>query len=140
LDIGFKVFKLDSSNIKSWDADFTNVEQSLLDAVDNIKSDRTSEDLLYEILLKYGLELTLPIETRDVVGKRAYVLGYGALIICLDDDVTLDTVSAIAALKEEFNSDITRVVFKDGGFANDVVKTNAIQTLKQHGIDDVKSV
>lgn len=139
-DLGFKVFKLDSSNIKSWDADFTNVEQSLLDAVDNIKSDRSSEDLLYEILLKYGLDLTLPIETRDVGGKRAYVLGYGALIICLDDDVTQDTVSAIAALKEEFNSDITRVVFKDGGFANDVVKTNAIQTLKQHGIDDVKSV
>lgn len=139
-DLGFKVFKLDSSNIKSWDADFTNVEQSLLDAVDNIKSDRTSEDLLYEILLKYGLDLTLPIETRDVGSKRAYILGYGALIICLDDDVTLDTVSAIAALKEEFKSDITRVVFKDGGFANDVVKTNAIQTLKQHGIDDVKSV
>ncbi|MDD3596934.1 site-specific DNA-methyltransferase [Sulfuricurvum sp.] len=139
-DLGFKVFKLDSSNIKSWDADFANVEQSLLDAVDNIKSDRTSEDLLYEILLKYGLDLTLPIETRDVAGKRAYILGYGALIICLDDDVTLDTVSAIAALKQEFNSDITRVVFKDGGFANDVVKTNAIQMLKQHGIDDVKSV
>lgn len=139
-DLGFKVFKLDSSNIKTWDANFANVEQSLLDAVDNIKSDRTSEDLLYEILLKYGLDLTLPIETRDVGGKRAYIFGYGALIICLDDDVTQDTVSAIAALKEEFNSDITRVVFKDGGFANDVVKTNAIQTLKQHGIDDVKSV
>ena len=139
-DLGFKVFKLDSSNIKAWDADFANVEQSLLDAVDNIKSDRTSEDLLYEILLKYGLDLTLPIETRDVGGKRGYVLGYGALIICLDDDVTLDTVLAIAALKTEFNSDITRVVFKDGGFANDVVKTNAIQMLKQHGIDDVKSV
>lgn len=139
-DLGFKVFKLDSSNIKSWDADFANVEQSLLDAVDNIKSDRTSEDLLYEILLKYGLDLTLPIETRDVGGKSAYILGYGALIICLDDDVTLDTVSAIAALKQEFNSEITRVVFKDGGFANDVVKTNAIQMLKQHGIDDVKSV
>lgn len=139
-DLGFKVFKLDSSNIKSWDADFANVEQSLLDAVDNIKSDRTSEDLLYEILLKYGLDLTLPIEARDVGGKRAYILGYGALIICLDDDVTLDTVAAIAAFKQEFNSDITRVVFKDGGFANDVVKTNAIQMLKQHGIDDVKSV
>lgn len=139
-DLGFKVFKLDSSNIKSWDADFANVEQSLLDAVDNIKSDRTSEDLLYEILLKYGLDLTLPIETRDVGSKRAYILGYGALIICLDDDVTLDTVSAIAALKQEFNSDITRVVFKDGGFANDVVKTNAISILKQCGIDDVKSV
>lgn len=139
-DLGFKVFKLDSSNIKTWDANFANVEQSLLDAVDNIKQGRTSEDLLYEILLKYGLDLTLPIETRDVGGKRAYILGYGALIICLDDDVTLDTVSAIAALKQEFNSEITRVVFKDGGFANDVVKTNAIQMLKQHGIDDVKSV
>ncbi len=139
-DLGFKVFKLDSSNIKAWDADFDNVEQNLLDAVDNIKSDRTSEDLLYEILLKYGLDLTLPIETKDVAGKTAYIIGLGALVICLDDDITLDTVEAIAALKEEYQPEVIRVVFKDASFINDIVKTNAIQILKQHSIDDVKSV
>jgi len=64
LDIGFKVFKLDSSNIKEWDSDYENLEKNLLDTVDNIKPDRTQEDLLYEILLKYGLDLTIPIEER----------------------------------------------------------------------------
>ncbi len=59
LDIGFKVFKLDSSNIKEWDSDFDNLEQTLFDNVENIKENRSSEDLLYEILLKYGLDLTL---------------------------------------------------------------------------------
>ena len=61
LDIGFKVFKLDSSNIKAWDPESDDLEQNLWDSVENIKSDRTSEDLMYEILLKYGLDLTLPI-------------------------------------------------------------------------------
>ncbi|MBU4502771.1 MAG: site-specific DNA-methyltransferase, partial [Nanoarchaeota archaeon] len=62
LDLGFKVFKLDSSNIATWDPDFDNVQQDLLKAVDNIKADRKEEDVLYEILLKYGLDLTVPIE------------------------------------------------------------------------------
>ncbi|MBD3796078.1 MAG: site-specific DNA-methyltransferase, partial [Epsilonproteobacteria bacterium] len=66
LDIGFKVLKLDSSNIKAWDSDFDNLETNLLDAVKNIKSDRTAEDLLYEVLLKYGLDLTLPIEEKVI--------------------------------------------------------------------------
>ncbi len=140
LDLGFKVFKLDSSNIKAWDADFDNVEQSLLDAIDNVKADRTSEDLIYEILLKYGLDLTLPIETKDVAEQTAYIIGLGALVICLEQDINLDTVEAIAKLKEEYKPEIMRVIFKDAGFSNDVVKTNAIQILKQHGIDDVKSV
>ena len=139
-DLGFKVFKLDSSNIKTWDADFDTIEQDLWEAVDNIKRERTNEDLLYEILLKYGLDLTLPIETRDVANKTAYIIGLGALVICLDDDITLDTVEAIAVLKDEYQPEVMRVVFKDASFTNDVVKTNAIQILKQHGIDDVKSM
>ena len=61
MDLGFKVFKLDSSNIKSWDGNPDNLNESLFDAVGNIKTDRTEEDVLYEILLKYGLDLTLPI-------------------------------------------------------------------------------
>ena len=88
LDIGFKVLKLDSSNIKSWDSDFENLETNLLDAVKNIKSDRNEEDLLYEILLKYGLDLTLPIEEKEVNGKKLYNIGFGALIICLDTQLS----------------------------------------------------
>ena len=140
LDIGFKVLKLDSSNIKAWDSNFENVEGSLLDAVENIKSDRSSEDLLYEILLKYGLDLTLPIEEKEMNGKKVFVIGYGALVACLDDDITIPTVEAIAKLKVDYQSEIMRVVFKDASFKDAVVKTNAYQILKQFGIDEVVSV
>ncbi len=140
LDIGFKVLKLDSSNIKTWDSNFDNLEQNLLDAVENIKSDRTPQDLLYEILLKYGLDLTLPIEEKIIHAKKVFVIGYGALIVCLDDNITLEVVEAIAKLKDEYKSEITRVVFKDSSFADAVVKTNALQVLKQFEIDEVVSV
>lgn len=140
LDIGFKVLKLDSSNIKAWDSDFENLEANLLDAVHNIKEDRGSEDILYEVLLKYGLNLTLPIEEKSINGSKIFVIGFGALIVCLDDHVTHDTVKHIAKLKEEYESEITRVVFKDSSFADAVVKTNALQTLKQFGIDEVVSI
>lgn len=141
LDIGFKVFKLDSSNIKAWDPESEDLEQSLFDAVNNIKTDRTQEDLLYEILLKYGLDLTLPIEALELAGKKVYVVGLGALVICLDEAITLDTVEEIAKLKEQYGADdLMRVVFRDNGFKDAEVKTNAIQILKQQGIDDVKSL
>jgi len=140
LDIGFKVLKLDSSNIKTWDSNFDNLEQNLLDSIENIKNDRTSQDLLYEILLKYGLDLTLPIEEKTLHAKKVFVIGYGALIVCLDDEITLEVVEAIAKLKDEYKSEITRVVFKDSSFENAVVKTNALQVLKQFEIDEVVSV
>jgi len=140
LDIGFKVLKLDSSNIKTWDSNFENLEQNLLDSIENIKDDRTPQDLLYEILLKYGLDLTLPIEEKTLHSKKVFVIGYGALIVCLDDEITLEVVEAIAKLKDEYKSEITRVVFKDSSFADAVVKTNALQVLKQFEIDEVVSV
>lgn len=140
LDIGFKVLKLDSSNIKTWDSDFENLEANLLDAVDNVKRDRTVEDLLYEVLLKYGLNLTLPVEEKMINGKKVFVIGFGALIICLDDEISLPTVEGIAKLKEEYAAEKTRVVFKDSSFVDAVVKTNALQTLKQFGIDEVVSI
>ena len=140
LDIGFKVLKLDSSNIKSWDSDFENLEANLLESVENIKSDRSEEDLLYEILLKYGLPLSLPIEEKEVNGKKLYNIGFGALIICLDSNISIDITDEILAIKKEYDSEITRVVFKDSGFKNATDKTNIIKTLNQNGIDEVVSV
>ena len=139
-DLGFKTFKLDSSNIKSWDADFDTLEEDLMSAVDYIKPDRSSEDILYELLLKYGLDLTVPIETRTIAGKNVYSIGLGALIVCLDKDITMEVVNGIGALKEELQPEIMRVVFKDESFKDDVVKTNALQTLKRSGIEDIKSL
>lgn len=140
LDLGFKVFKLDSSNIKPWDADFDSLQSALLDTVENIKLDRSEADVLYELLLKYGLDLTVPIEERTIADRAVYVIGGGALIVCLSEDITLDVVEGIASLNDEFQTDFVRVVFKDSGFADDVVKTNAMQILVQAGIEDVKSL
>jgi len=139
-DLGFKVFKLDASNIKPWDADFDNLETALFDAVDNIKPERSEADVLYELLLKYGLDLAVPIEERKIAGKSVYIIGAGALIVCLAKEISLEVVEGIAALKDELRPEVMRVVFKDSGFADDVVKTNAVQILRQAEIEDVKSL
>ena len=140
LDLGFKVFKLDASNIKPWDPDFDKLEDSLFNAVENIKPDRSEADVLYELLLKYGLDLSVPIEERKLYGKTVYIIGAGALVVCLSKQISLEVVEGIAALKDELKPEVMRVVFKDSGFVDDVVKTNAVQILRQAGIDDVKSL
>lgn len=140
VDIGFKVFKLDSSNIKKWNPDYDNLEQSFDDILENFVLDRTEEDVVYEIMLKYGIDLTYPVEERVINGKEVFSVGFGALIICLDDNITLDVVNGIVALKEELEPEICRVVFKDNGFANDSVKTNAVQILKRNNIKEVMSI
>ena len=139
-DLGFKVFKLDSTNIKPWEVDFDMTERTLEDFISNIKPDRREEDVLYEILLKYGLDLTLPISEHTIAGQKVFDIGMGALIICLADAISLEVVEGMAKLKEELNPEIMRVVFKDSGFKDDVVKTNAVQILKQAGIVDVRSL
>ncbi len=128
LDIGFKVFKLDSSNLEKWDPDYNNFQQSLL--VDEIKKDRTNEDLVYEIMLKYGVDLTLPIEQHNNI----YSIGFGALVICLDDNITKEITNEILNFTK--NSSTSRVVFKDNGFATDADKTNIKQILKDNHIDE----
>lgn len=139
-DLGFKVFKLDTSNIKTWEAGFDTLKDDLIAAADYIKQDRSSDDIVFELLLKYGLDLTVPIETRMIAGKKVYSIGMGALVVCLDNDVPMETVNGIGALKKELRPEIMRVVFKDSGFKDDVVKTNALQTLKRFGIEDIKSL
>lgn len=128
LDIGYKVFKLDSSNLEKWEPDFNNIQQSLI--VDEIKKDRTNEDLVYEIMLKYGIDLTLPIEKHDNI----YSIGYGALVICLDDHITKEITDKILEIVND--SSIARVVFKDSGFASDADKTNIKEILKTNHIDE----
>lgn len=141
LDIGFKVFKLDSSNINKWDSSYEqDLESTLLSSVDNIKKDRTEEDILYEILLKYGIDLNMPIEEHDICGKKVFDIGFGAIIACLDDNLTLDIVEEIGKLKEELAPDTCRVVFMDNGFDTDSTKTNAVQILKRYNIEDVKCI
>jgi len=140
LDLGFKVFKLDSSNIKTWDTSIEDLEQNLLDSVDNVKSDRSTEDVLYEILLKYGLDLTVPIEEKKISGKKIYSIGYGALIICLEKGIQEEVIKGIIKLKNDLKPEAIRVVFSDSSFKDDSIKMNAIENLKQNGIEDIKSL
>lgn len=138
LDIGFKVFKLDSSNLKSWDSSMDNLEQNLLDMESNLKKDRTNEDLLYEILLKSGIELTAKIEEIKVGYNTLYNIGQGALLACLDDRITQDVIDEIPKHRSPFMD--TKVIFKEDGFMSDAAKINAVQNLKQFKIEDVRSV
>ena len=133
LDIGFKVFKLDSSNLNKWTPDYNNLEQTLLVSEDNVKLDRTQEDLIFEIMLKYGIDLTLPIEKYDSDENTIYSIGFGGLLVCLDNNITKDIASSIIELASE---DVSRVVFKDNGFASDADKTNIKETLRTHNIDE----
>ncbi|MBE8714363.1 site-specific DNA-methyltransferase [Sphingobacterium hungaricum] len=144
LDIGFRAFKLDSSNIRAWDTAVENFEGQL-DAFaehngDSIKSDRTEEDVLFEILLKYGLELTLPIQEKQVNNCTIYNIGFGAMYICLNNNINVEVAKAIAEWHTESSDDKPSVIFKDAGFANDADKTNTVQTLRQAGIENVKSI
>ena len=128
LDVGFKVFKLDSSNLEKWEPDFNNVQQSLI--IDQIKKDRTNEDLVYEIMLKYGVDLALPIDEQNNI----YSIGFGALIICLSDNITMEMVDTILEISKK--SSLSRVVFKDSGFTSDADKTNIKEILKTNRIDE----
>jgi adenine-specific DNA-methyltransferase len=139
-DLGFKVFKLAESNFKTWNAnvpagDTATLLQQLELHIDHIRDSRTAEDILYEILLKSGFPLTTPVEQLTLAGKTVYSVAGGALFICLERQLTLDLVRAMAEHRPE------RVVCLDNGFAgNDQLKANAVQIFKNKGVTSFKTV
>ncbi len=136
LDIGFKVFKLDTSNIRKWQPDYNNLEQSLLDYVDNFVEGRTELDVVYEIMLKYGLDLTYPVDEFTIARKKVYSIGFGMLMICLDNEITTEVAKGILTKIKELSPESSRVVFKDNGFKSDSNKTNIKEILKSGGIEE----
>ena len=145
LDTGFKVFKLDSSNINAWDSNPDNLETALNNSLFNIKTDRSEDDLLYEILIKYGIELTEKINSHIIDEKTVYEMGAGSLIVCLADSLSTAVAEGIGKLYKEVSPEGVdancRVVFKEAGFnGSDEVKTNTLLILKQHGIINVATV
>ena len=84
-DLGFRVFKLDSSNIRAWEPDREDLEGSLIDSIDHVKADRSEEDILYELLFKLGLDLCVLTQTRKIAGKLVRSIGAGTLMTCLDE-------------------------------------------------------
>ena len=136
LDIGFKVFKLDSSNLQKWNPQPDDLVMTLQQATDNFLPDRTEQDVLYEIMLKMGLELTCQIEEEQAAGETVYIIGGGALMICLGRNITTAVAEAVVKLHEEYESELWQVVFRDTGFASDMDKTNVKETLKAAGLDE----
>ncbi len=136
LDVGFKVFKLDSSNLTKWNPDYDNLEDSLISNADNIISDRSDLDLVYEVMLKYGIDLSIPVDEIEIDDKKVYNVGFGALFVCLDDNLTVNIADELVDLIKDADSSVTRVVFKDNGFASDSDKTNVKETLRASNVNE----
>lgn len=124
-DLGFRVLKTDTSNMKEVYYTPDAVSQDLLsDQVDNIREDRTPEDLLFQVLLDWGVDLALPISQQCIAGKTVFFVDGNALVACFDTGIDEDFVKQLAEHKP------LRVVFRDAGFASDSVKINVEQVFK----------
>ena len=144
-DFGFKVFKLDSSNIRAWNPDRTDLEATLMDHKDHLVPGRTEQDVLYELLLKRGVDLTVPIEQKEFSGKTVTSIGYGVLFACLDEAILRTDVEALANGILQWHKELapdtdTHIFFRDSAFADDVTKTNMAAILEQNGISHVRSL
>ena len=133
VDIGFKVFKLDSTNIVPWDSSEQYNEDNLFNLNDVFKIDRSKEDVLYEIMLKYGV-FDKDVEEMDINGKTMYRVGKRYMIVCLEDKVTEADVKAIGELSPK------TVIFKESGFVDDNAKINAVYNLEKAGVEDIKCI
>lgn len=125
-DVGFRVLKVDTSNMKNIYYRPDDLEQSdLLNMADNVKEDRTAEDLLFQVLVDWGVDLTLPIRRETVRNKTVFFVDDNALVACFERDVTEELVKELASYKP------LRVVFRDNGFVSDAVKINVEQIFRQ---------
>ena len=135
LDIGFRCLRLDESNMKPvyYTPDEVG-QQDLFSLVDNVKEDRTPEDLLFQVMLDLGVLLSSPIEVKEIAGKRVFNVAEGFLLACFDHDVTEETVKAIAQMKPYY------AVFRDSSMANDSVATNFDQIFETYSPETVRKV
>ena len=144
-DLGFRVFKLDSSNIRAWEPDRNDLPTTLEESVQHLKTDRTETDILYELLLKLGLDLCVPIEQKKIAGKTVHSIGAGVLLTCLAEKITRADVEPLAQgivawHKKLATAGDTACVFRDAAFADDVAKTNLAAILNQNGLTNVRSL
>lgn len=144
-DVGFRVFKLASSNIRTWAPDPDNLELTLLDAVEHLKSDRSESDILYELLLKLGIDLTVTIEIKTIAGKPVHCIGGGVLIVCLSSQIQRSEVELLSQgiitwLEALSPAGEVTCVFRDSAFIDDVAKSNLTAIFAQYGIANIRSL
>ena len=127
-DLGFKVFKLDRSNFRIWDAnvgDREDIGRQLELHIDHLSAESSAEDILYELLLKAGFQLATRVQSLELASKPVFSIEDGALLICLEKEITPELTDAIA------EADPLQVICLDEGFrGNDQLKANAVQTFK----------
>jgi adenine-specific DNA-methyltransferase len=144
-DLGFRVFKLDSSNIRAWEPDRENLPKTLEESAEHLKTDRTEADILFELLLKLGLDLTVPMEQKTIAGKTVHSIGAGTLLVCLATQIVATEVEPLALGIVAWHKQLapageSTVVFRDSAFADDVAKANLTAILQQHGLENVRSL
>lgn len=147
VDTGFRVYKLATSNLKPWQPDPDNLEASILDAVDNVLPGRTEHDLLVELLLKTGIDLTMPEEKRTIAGQTVHALGGGALMVCLGN-IGPDDAEALGQgmtdWLDELDPTQTTIYFKDVGLGTDnnrsATKANLAAILRQRHGDRIAKI
>lgn len=135
IDVGFRCLRLDSSNMENvyYTPDEVS-QQDMFSLVDNVKPDRTPEDLLFQVMLDLGVLLSSPIEVKEIAGKKVFNVADGFLLACFDHDVTDETVKAIAQMKPYY------AVFRDSSMANDSVATNFDQIFETYSPETVRKV
>ena len=144
-DLGFRVFKLDSTNIREWDPNREDLAESLEESVQHLKTDRSEEDILFELLLKLGLDLCVPIEARSIGDHEVHSIGAGSLIVCLSKEIPEDDVERLALGITKWHSEQnpagdSTAVFRDSAFENESAKSNLTAILEQHNIPTVRSI
>lgn len=151
-DLGFRVFKLDSSNIKAWNSEAIRLAQTteeqgeiLNEQIDHLLADRTEADILYELLLKLGLDLCVPITQREIAGKTVHSIGVGVLMVCLAEAIPFDETDLLGGGIVEWHKELapsidSQCVFRDSAFADERAKSNLVAILEQNGLKKVRSI
>ena len=135
LDIGFKVFRLDSSNLKLWDDtpidsdDLDNLFARMDGIIDNLKPDRSEDDLVYEILLKMGYPLTANVASMELDELIVYTVERGGMLICLQPGVTAEIVEKLAALEPQ------KIILAENALVDNSAMSNAHYLLENRGIE-----
>lgn len=144
-DTGFRAFKLDTSNIRAWNPNPSDLKGSLFANLVHIEPGRSNDDVLYEVLLKLGLDLCVPMAQKQIAGKAVHSIGAGTLLACLAEHIGVADAESLALgmaqwRAEQGTATETTAVFRDSAFENDVAKSNLAAILEQHGIKHVRSL
>ena len=129
LDFGFRYFKIDSSNFKEAKDISEITQKNLFDTIENIKSDRDNLDILFEVILNLGVELTLKIELKEILGKKVYFIDKNSLVVCFDDSIDEKLAKELASFHP------LKIVLKDSSFKSDSDKINFEQTIKELSLE-----